>query len=76
MVLETMQWYQASTCVDVGYTELFCIHAVTSVSFWTCDSVLGTLWSSTKQIKALYIFDWELGISLPTIQENGASSYR
>ena len=31
----------ASSPVDLGYTELFCIPAVTSVSFLTCDSVLG-----------------------------------
>ena len=33
MAQETMQWNQASARVDVGYTELFCIHAVISVSF-------------------------------------------
>ena len=33
MALEPMQGNQVSARVDVGYTELFCIHAVTSVSF-------------------------------------------
>ena len=33
MALEPMQGNKVSTHVDVGYTELFCIHAVTSVSF-------------------------------------------
>ena len=33
MALEPMQGNQASSRVDVGYTELFCIHAVTTVSF-------------------------------------------
>ena len=41
MALEPMQGNQASSRVDVGYTELFCIHAVTSVSFYTCDSLPG-----------------------------------
>ena len=75
MALEPMKWNLASARVDVGYTKLFCIHAMTSVSFETCYSVLGTLWSSTKQIKAPYVFDWQLRIALPAIQTNGASSY-
>ena len=36
---------------------------------------LGTLWSSTNQMKTPYVFDWELGIALPAIQVSGASSY-
>ena len=35
---------------------------------------LGTLWSSIKQIKAPYMFDWEHGIALPALQGNRASS--
>ena len=41
LALETMQGNQASSQVDVGYTELFRIPVVISVSFQTCDSVLG-----------------------------------
>ena len=37
--LEPMQGNQASSHVDVGYTERFCIHVLTSVSFYTWDSV-------------------------------------
>ena len=40
MALEPMQGNQASSRVDVGYTDLFCIHVVTSVSY-TWDSVPG-----------------------------------
>ena len=36
---------------------------------------LGTLWSSIKQIKAPYMFDWEHGIALPALQGNRASSH-
>ena len=36
-----MQWKWASSRVDLGYTELVCIPAVTSVFFSSCDSVLG-----------------------------------
>ena len=35
---------------------------------------LGTLCSSIKQIKALYLFDWEQGIGLHAMQGNQASS--
>ena len=35
---------------------------------------LGTLWSSTKEIKAPYVFDGVLGIALHAIQGNQASS--
>ena len=41
MSLEPMQWNPASSRVDLKYTELFCIPAVISVSFYTCESVLG-----------------------------------
>ena len=37
---------------------------------------LGTLWSSTKQIKGPYVFDWEHGITLHAMQGNRASSGR
>ena len=33
MALEPMQWNPASSRVDLGYTELFPVPAVTSVSF-------------------------------------------
>ena len=36
---------------------------------------LGTLWSSIKQIKALYLFDWEQEIALQAMQGNPASSH-
>ena len=34
----------------------------------------GTLFSSIKQIKAPYLFDWEQGIALHAMQRNRASS--
>ena len=36
--------------------------------------LLGTLWSSIKQIEAPYVFDWENAIDLDTMQGNWASS--
>ena len=35
---------------------------------------MGNLWSSVKQIKAPYVFDWEQGISLHAMQGNRAST--
>ena len=36
--------------------------------------LLGTVWSSIKQIEAPYMFDWENAIALDTMQGNWASS--
>ena len=41
IALEPRQGNPASSRVDLGYTELFHISAVTSVSFYTCEGVLG-----------------------------------
>ena len=35
---------------------------------------LGTLWRSSQQIKAPYVFDWEHGIALHAVQGDRASS--
>ena len=41
IALEPMQGNWASSRVDLGYNVLFPILAVTSVSFYTCEGVLG-----------------------------------
>ena len=41
MAMDSMIQKCASSCVDLGYTNLFCIPEVTSVFFSCCDSVLG-----------------------------------
>ena len=41
MVLEQMQGKLASSQFDLGHTDIFCIHEVTSVFFSSCDSVVG-----------------------------------
>ena len=76
MVMEPMQGKLASSQFDFGYTEQFCILGVTSVFFSSCDSVVVAPWSSIKQIKAAYVFDWENAIALDTMQGNRASSRR
>ena len=41
MAMDSMKGNCASSCVDLGYTNLFCIPEITSVFFSCCDSVLG-----------------------------------
>ena len=41
MAMESMQGKWASSQVDLGYPEVFCIPEVTSVFFSSSDSVLG-----------------------------------
>ena len=41
IALEPMKGNQASSRVDLGYSELFNIPEVTSVSVETCEGVLG-----------------------------------
>ena len=39
--MEPMQGKLASSQLDLGHTELFCVSEVTSVFFSSCDSVVG-----------------------------------
>ena len=41
IAMEPVKGKRASSRVDLGYTELFCIPEVTSVFISSCDSVLG-----------------------------------
>ena len=41
IAMEPMRWIWASSCVDFGYTDLFCIPELTSEVISPCDSVLG-----------------------------------
>ena len=72
--MEPMQGKWASSRVHLWYIELFFVPNVTSVFFSSCDSFLGTLWSSIKQIEAPYMFDWEHGSALHAMQGDQASS--
>ena len=42
--------------------------------FSSCDSLVGALYSSIKQIEDPYVFDWEYAIALHAMQGNRASS--
>ena len=74
--MEPMQGKLASSQFDFVYTEQFCIPGETSVFFSSCDSGVGALWSSIKQIEAPYVSDWENAIALDTMQRNRSSSRR
>ena len=39
--MESMKGKRASSRIDLGYTELFCIPEVTAVFLSSCDSGLG-----------------------------------
>ena len=66
--MEPMKGKWASSRVDLGYTERFCIPEVTAVFLSSCDSFLGNLWCSIKHIEAPYVFDYEQGIALHPMQ--------
>ena len=63
----------ASSRVDLGYTELFCIAEVLHCSSCFLTGFLGTLCCSVKKIEASYVYDWEYGTALHAMQGNRAS---
>ena len=71
--MESMKGKWASSPVDLGYTELFCIRDVHQCSSHFVTVFRGTLWCSFKKIEAPYMFDWEYGIALHAMQGNRAS---
>ena len=71
--MEPMKGIWASSRVDLGYTEIFCIPEVHQCSSRFVTVFLWTLWSSIKKIEAPYVFDWEYGIALHALQGNRAS---
>ena len=73
IAMEPMKWKWASSRVDLGYTELFCILEVHQCSSRFVTVFLGTPWCSMKKIEAPYMFDWQYGIALHTMQGNRAS---
>ena len=71
--MEPMNGKWASSRVDLGYTELFCIPEMHQCSSRFVTVFLGTLWCSIKKIETPYVFDWEYGIALHAMQGNLAS---
>ena len=54
--MEPMKGKCASSRVDLGYTELFCIPEVHQCSSRFLKMFLGTLWCSIRKIEAPYLF--------------------
>ena len=71
--MEPMEGKWASSRVDLGYTELFCIPELHQCSSRFVTVFLGTLWCSIMKIEAPYMFDWEYGNALHAMQGNQAS---
>ena len=71
--MEPVKGKWASSRVDLGCTELFCIPEVHQCSSHFVTVFLGTLWCSINKIEAHYLFDWENGIALHAMQGNPAS---
>ena len=73
MAMEPKQGKWASSRVDLGYTEVFCIPEWHQCSSRFVRVFLGTVWWSLKKIEAPYVFDWEYVIALHAMQGNRAS---
>ena len=71
--MEPMKGKWASSRVDLGYTELFCIHEVHQCSSRFVRVFLGNLWCSIKKIEAPYLFYAEYGFALHEMKGNRAS---
>ena len=67
-----MKW--SSSCVDFGYTELFCIPELTSEFISSCDSVLGHSLVFYQENRGSLLVNCEYDIALHEMQENQASS--
>ena len=72
--MEPMKGKCASSRVDLGYTDLFCIPEVHQCSSRFVTVFLGTLCCSIKHFEAPFVFDWEHGIALHAMQGIRASS--
>ena len=58
MALEALQGTRASSRVDLGYTELFHVAAVTSVSLKMCYTVLGDSGFQSRKAGLLSCLMW------------------
>ena len=74
MIMEPMQGKLASSQLDLGHTDLFCLPEVASGFFSSCDSVVGDSLEFNQQIEDPYVFVWENAIALHAMQRNQASS--
>ena len=72
--MDSMKGKCASSCVDLGYTNQFCVPEVTSEFFSSCDSLVGdSLGFNQANRGSLCV--WENAIALHAMQGNRASSH-
>ena len=71
--MEPMKGKLATSRVDLGYIELFCIPEVHQCSSRFVTVFLGSLWFSIMKIEAPCVFYSEKGIALHAMQGNRAS---
>ena len=74
MALEPMQENAASSRVELGYTQLFCIARWPQRPSRHVTVFLGTVRGSMKEVKAHFMYDGYRGIALHATQGNQASS--
>ena len=74
IAMEPTKGKRASSRVDLGYTDLFCIPEVHQCSSRFVTVFLGTLCYSIKKIEAPYLSDLELWIALHPMEGKPASS--
>ena len=70
-----MHGNQDSSRVDLEYTDHFVLLRGLQGPSRLVTVFLGTLWSSIKEVKALFVFDAEHGIALNAMQGNRTSSF-
>ena len=68
--MEQLKGKGASSRVEVGCTELFCIPEVHQCSSRYVTVFLCSLSFSIKKIESPYMFGWEYGIALHAMQGN------
>ena len=71
--MDTMKGKCASSLVDLGYTNQFCVTEVTSVFFSSCDSLVGDS-LEFNQANRGSLCVWENTMALHAMQGNRASS--
>ena len=72
--MDSMKGKCASSCVDLGYTNQFCVPEVTSEFFSSCDSLVGDS-LEFNQANRGSLCVWENAIALHAMQGNRASSH-
>ena len=71
--MEPMKGKWASSRLDLGYTELFCIPEMHQCYTCFVTVFVATLWCSIKKTEGSYVFDWKNRIALHAVQGNRAS---